>query len=132
MFRHPIAVFTATFLTAGIGYVYAFQDVSPQSVVIDVPHEGTRIEIDEDQDDVYEAVQEGRIQPFSALYKAVAEQLNGRVIRVELDEDDDQWIYELRLVHDENVIKVEYDASTLELMQIKGRNLNQVIKKHAQ
>ena len=130
MFRHPIAAITLLLLPLGVSQVYAFQDESPNSIVIDVPHDGTRIEIDEGQDDVYEAVQAGRIQPFYALYQAVENQLNGRVIKVELDEDDDQWIYELRLVHDNNVIKVEYDARTLELMQIKGRNLNQVIKQN--
>ncbi|MBD1556449.1 hypothetical protein HC752_05830 [Vibrio sp. S9_S30] len=130
MFRRPIAAITLLLLPLGTSQVYAFQDESPNSLVSNIPPNGDQVEIDEDQDDVYEAVQAGRIQPFSALYEAVENQLNGRVIKVELDKDDDQWIYELRLVHDNNVIKVEYDASTLELVQINGRNLNQVIKQN--
>ena len=99
-------------------------------LVQDVHKEGTRIEFDEDQDEVYDAVKEGLIQPFSVLYKTIEDQLHGRVIRVELEEEgDDEWVYELKLVHNNNIIKVEYNATTLEMIKIKGRNLHQVIKK---
>ncbi|MFB9151966.1 MAG: PepSY domain-containing protein [Vibrio gallaecicus] len=98
-------------------------------LVQDVYKEGTRIEFDEDQDEVYDAVKDGLIKPFSELYETIESQLNGRVIRVELEEDDDEWVYELKLVHDNNVIKVEYNATTLEMLEIKGRNLQDVIKK---
>lgn len=90
---------------------------------------GTSIEFDEDQDEVYDAVKRGLIKPFSELYSAVDQQLNGRLIKVELDEDDDEWVYELKIIHQENVIKVEYNATTLEIIEIKGRNLLNVIKK---
>lgn len=91
--------------------------------------EGTQIEIDEDQDDVYRAVQKGLIRPFSELYTTVDQQLNGRLIKVELDEDDDEWTYELKLVYDNQVFQVEYNATTLELMSIRGRNVIRAIKK---
>ncbi len=100
-----------------------------EKLVVDVPANGARIEIDEDQDEVYQAVQEGKIQPFSALYAAIGAQLNGRVIKVELEEDDDEWVYELKLMHENSVIRAEYNATTLELMELRGRNLNSVIKK---
>ncbi|MFC1235780.1 PepSY domain-containing protein [Vibrio sp. F74] len=90
---------------------------------------GTSIEFDEDQDEVYDAVKRGLIKPFSELYSAVDQQLNGRLIKVELDEDDDEWVYELKIIHEGNVIKVEYNATTLEVIEIKGRNLLNVIKK---
>ncbi len=90
---------------------------------------GARVEIDEDQNEVFEAVQQGKIQSFSELYKTVESQLHGRVIKVELEEDDEEWIYELKLMHDSNVINVEYDATTLEMIELKGRNLHEVIKK---
>lgn len=91
--------------------------------------EGTQIEIDEEQDEVYRAVQLGLIRPFTELYSAVDQQLNGRLIKVELDEDDDEWVYELKLVHDNQVVRVEYNAATLELMSIRGRNVMHAIKK---
>ncbi len=98
------------------------------ALVQDAYKAGTDVEFEEDQDDVYRAVQAGLIQPFSALYSTVENELNGRIIKVELEEDDDEWVYELKLIHESNVIKVEYDAKTLEMLEIKGRNLMNVIK----
>ena len=87
------------------------------------------LEIDEDHDEVMEAVQQGLIQPFSALQAKVREQLNGRIIKVELDEDDDVWVYELKLLDlNNNIIKVEYEARTLSIINIKGRGLENIIK----
>ncbi|MGR5488997.1 PepSY domain-containing protein, partial [Vibrio alfacsensis] len=83
-------------------------------LVQDVQPDGARIEFEEDQDEVYDAVQQGLIKPFSELFATVERDLNGRVIKVELEEDDDEWIYELKLLHEQDVIKVEYNATTLE------------------
>lgn len=98
-------------------------------LVQDIYKEGTKIEFDEDQDEVYDAVKKGLIQPFSILYQTIEDELHGRVIRVELDEKDDEWVYELKLVHNNNIIKVDYNATTLEMIKIKGRHLHDVIKK---
>lgn len=88
------------------------------------------LDVEEDHDDVLEAVEQGLIQPYSSLLILVGDQLDGRVIRVELEEDDDEWIYELKLLDTaNNIVKVEYDAKTLRIIQIKGRNLENVIKK---
>jgi uncharacterized membrane protein YkoI len=97
--------------------------------VLDVPLEGTRIEIGEDQDEVFDAVQKGLIKPFSALFATVENDLSGRIIKVELEEDDDEWFYELKLMHEQDIIKVEYNATTLELIELRGRNLQKVIKR---
>jgi uncharacterized membrane protein YkoI len=106
---------------------------SPQALghplVQDEIRPGTKIEIEEDQDEVFEAVQKGLIKPFSELFDTVDQELHGRLIKVELEEDDDDWIYELKLIHENNVIKVEYNAATLEMLEIEGRNLMDVIKK---
>lgn len=101
---------------------------SGHDLVQDAYKEGTAVEFEEDQDEVFEAVQQGLIKPFSELYRTVDKQLNGRLIKVELEEDDNEWIYELKLVHENNVIKVEYNATTLEMIKIQGRNLTDVIK----
>jgi uncharacterized membrane protein YkoI len=88
-----------------------------------------QLEIDEDHDEVMHAVQQGLIQPFSALQEKVAKQLNGRIIKVELDEDDDVWVYELKLIDpNNNIVKVEYEARTLTIIEIKGRGLENIIK----
>jgi len=87
------------------------------------------IEIEEDHDDVMEAVDQGLIQPFSALQEKVAREINGRIIRVELDEEDDIWVYELKLIDsNNNIVKVEYEAKTLSIIEIKGRGLENIIK----
>ncbi|MGR5126213.1 PepSY domain-containing protein [Photobacterium swingsii] len=88
-----------------------------------------RLEIDEDHDDFMEAVEQGLIQSFSALQATVARQLHGRIIKVELEEDDDIWIYELKLLDpNNNIVKVEYDARTLSIIKISGRQLENIIK----
>ncbi|MGF1690941.1 PepSY domain-containing protein [Photobacterium kagoshimensis] len=88
-----------------------------------------RLEIDEDHDDFMEAVEQGLIQSFSALQTTVARQLHGRIIKVELEEDDDIWIYELKLLDPQNnIVKVEYDARTLSIIKISGRQLENIIK----
>lgn len=102
---------------------------SGHDLVQDIELGETHVEFEEDQDEVFEAVQQGLIKPFSELFATVKNDLNGRVIKVELEEDDDEWIYELKLLHDQDVIKVEYNATTLEMMEIKGHNLQRVFKK---
>ncbi|CDU09986.1 Conserved hypothetical protein [Vibrio coralliirubri] len=97
-------------------------------LVQDVHKAGTSIEFEEDQDEVYEAVREGYIRPFSEMYAAVENDLHGRIIKVELEEDDDIWVYELKINYQNNIIKVEYNAETLEMLMIKGRNFKDAIK----
>ncbi|EMI7294144.1 hypothetical protein V6959_000141 [Vibrio parahaemolyticus] len=98
------------------------------AIVQDVEKPGTRIEFDEDQDEVYRAVQKGYIRPFSELYAAVENDLYGRIIKVELEEDDNEWVYELKILFNNSVLKVEYDAATLEMLEVKGRNFNKALK----
>ena len=75
------------------------------ALVQDVRKPGTKVEFDDDQDEVYEAVQKGYVKPFSEMYAAVERDLKGRIIKVELEEDDGIWIYELKLNHENNIIK---------------------------
>ena len=122
-----------SFLSVSFGFVssgsaWAGSQPNGHALVQDVHKEGTRIEFEEDQDEVYEAVQEGYIRPFSEMYAAVENDLHGRIIKVELEEDDDIWVYELKINYKNNIIKVEYNAETLEMLMIKGRNFKEAIK----
>lgn len=109
--------------------VFAHQHENGHALVQDADRAGARVEFEEDQDEVFEAVQKGYVRPFSEMFAAVERDLNGRIIHVELEEDDDIWIYELKLNHNNNIIKVEYNAQTLEMLQIKGRHIKEALKK---
>lgn len=108
--------------------VWADSAHNGHDIVQDVHKAGTRIEFEEDQDEVYDAVRAGYIRPFSEMYAAVENDLHGRIIKVELEEDDDVWVYELKINFQNNIIKVEYNAETLEMLMIKGRNFKEAIK----
>ncbi len=103
----------------------------PHALVTDVVKPGTQVDIDEDQDDVYRAVKNGKIRPFSELYDEVENDLYGRIIKVELEEDDGEWIYELKIIHDGTIVQAEYSAATLEMRLLKGHNLKSVLKSAA-
>ena len=107
---------------------YAHQHDNGHELVRDVEKPGTKVEFEEDQDEVYEAVQRGYIRPFSEMYAAVERDLHGRIIKVELEEDDDLWVYELKINYNNNIIKVEYNAETLEMIEIRGRNIKKALK----
>ena len=106
----------------------ADQNNNGHALVRDVEKPGTKIEFEEDQDEVYEAVKKGYIRPFSEMYAAVERDLNGRIIKVELEEDDDIWVYELKINYNNNIIKVEYNAQTLDMIEIRGRHLKKALK----
>ncbi len=120
----PVLFSAPTF--AQIGDIATSKD--GHAIVQDVVKPGAQIEFDEDQDEVYRAVQNGYIRPFSELYTRVEKDLYGRIIKVELEEDNNEWVYELKILFDNNVLKVEYDAATLEMLEVKGRNFNKALK----
>lgn len=103
-------------------------DKNGHALVQDIHHQGAEVEFEDDQDEVYDAVHKGYIRPFSELYTTVEKDLRGRIIKVELEEDDDEWVYELKLNYNNNIIKVEYNAQTLEMILIEGRNFKQALK----
>lgn len=130
MLNKTMIVFSSLLITLFFSYPsFAQPHPNGHELIQDAHQAGARIDIEEDQDEVYDAVQQGLVKPFSELYAQVESDLKGRIIKVELEEDDNEWTYELKLVHDNNVIKVEYDAATLEIMEIKGRNIRNAIKK---
>ncbi|SJL83223.1 PepSY domain-containing protein [Vibrio palustris] len=100
---------------------------SPALDLYDAPN-GTQVEISEDQQKVYQAVKDGDIHPFSALYAKVDQQLHGRVIKVELNKNNQQWVYELKLVYQNSVYNVSYNAQSLHMSAIRGRNVMALIK----
>lgn len=69
-----------------------------------------------------EEVPEADIVPLPELLVHVREQFQGRLLEVELDDEDDGWVYEIKLLSTQgNVLELEYDAGTMELLEVRGR-----------
>ena len=85
------------------------------------------IKYDEDLSEVKAAMQANEISPFIDLLHIIKRDYSGKVIRVELEKEDDYgdiWIYEIKILDaDRNVVKAEFDAKTLRLLAIKGHKL---------
>lgn len=95
-----------------------------------MPH----IEYEEDLDEVSAAVNAKQISPFIDLLAIIKRDFNGKVIKVELEKDDDYsdddiWIYEIKILDaNRNVVKAEFDAKTFRLLAIKGHKLERFFK----
>lgn len=69
-------------------------------------------------DKVYELKQSGRIMPLEDLISQVRSEYPGRIIEVELDDDDGRYVYELELVDENGVVwDLEVDASTGQVLK---------------
>ena len=71
------------------------------------------------------ALARGDARPVDDLLQRVRANFPGRVLKVELDDESDgevTWIYEVKLLTPEgDVLELEYDAATLELIALEGR-----------
>ena len=77
-----------------------------------------------DDDEAEEAVEQGVVVAPPALFERIADDFGGSILRLELEHEDDgrDWVYDVKLLlADGQVIKVEYDAVTLEILEVKGR-----------
>lgn len=78
----------------------------------------------DDQAEARAALEAGKIRPLTELLARVETDCRGDMVEVELDEDDDQWSYEITLVGPHgDVAELEYDASSLALLEAEGRGL---------
>ena len=69
----------------------------------------------------------GRILPLEQLLQAVAQQLPGRAVGVELDEDDGHMVYELKwLLPDGRRLEIDIDAGNGRWLSLKGARLETV------
>lgn len=91
-----------------------------------------QIEYEDDLDEVQAAVAAKQISPFPELLAIIRRDFKGRVIRVELEKEDDYddiWVYQLKMLdRDRNIIKAEFNAKTFQLLSIKGHRLERFFK----
>lgn len=75
---------------------------------------------------VRQAVEAGAVAPLEDLLARVASQFEGRVLKVELEWEDHvpgNWVYEVKLLSpDGRVLKLEYQARTLDLLRTRDRH----------
>jgi uncharacterized membrane protein YkoI len=77
---------------------------------------------DPDQDRARAAVRAGEAMPLPALLERVQRSHPGQVLRVELEQDDGRWVYELRVLQpDGRLLKLEVDARSGEVLEAKTR-----------
>ncbi len=78
-----------------------------------------------DHERAREALQQGKVLPLRTVLDQVERSQNGQVIKVEFEEEDGRFIYELRLLHPDGAVsKLEVDAVDGRVLSIrrKGRD----------
>jgi len=67
------------------------------------------------------ALEAGQIRPLSDLLAEVERRFRGRVIEADLERDDSQWLYELKILPPNGrIFIVELDAATGALVRSRG------------
>lgn len=67
------------------------------------------------------ALEAGQIRPLSDLLAEVERRFRGRVIEADLERDDTQWLYELKILPPNGrIFIVELDAATGALVRSRG------------
>lgn len=79
----------------------------------------------DDEDDFHKALKAHKIVSLQQLLAHVHRNFHARILRVELERwihgDRMIWVYEAKIMTPEgNVLELEYDASSLELLQLEG------------
>ena len=80
---------------------------------------------DDDDEAAKAALARGDARPVEELLRRVEANFPGRVLKVELEDEGNgevTWIYEVKLLTSEgDVLELEYDARSLELIALEGR-----------
>ena len=72
-----------------------------------------------DQDLARRALERGEIRPLDQVLDAARKALPGDVVKVELDEDDGRWTYEIKILTPGGERReVEIDAKSLQVLEI--------------
>ncbi|WP_424810788.1 PepSY domain-containing protein [Roseococcus sp. YIM B11640] len=67
------------------------------------------------------ALEAGQIRPLSELLSEVERRFRGRVIEAELEFDDGQWLYEIKILPPNGrVFNIELDAASGTLIRSRG------------
>lgn len=76
---------------------------------------------DDDHERAHQARQSGEIVPLSTILSQVEASFDGRLVEVELEDDDGRTVYEIELLTKQNkVIELTYDARTGKFLSAEG------------
>ncbi|MBF0448311.1 MAG: PepSY domain-containing protein [Magnetococcales bacterium] len=74
-----------------------------------------------------QAVDSGDIVGLEWVLERARTQFPGHILKVELEDEEETpsgWIYEVKILQEDgSVIEVEYDAETLEVLDVEGKDL---------
>lgn len=69
-----------------------------------------------------QALQQGRVLPLASVIAKVEQELQGQVVKIEFDEDDGRYLYEIRLLQrDGRMAKLKVDAVDGRILKIKRK-----------
>lgn len=96
------------------------------SLMLSAPVASSWTRADEPARDDDRAPRAGEVAPLQALLARIREDFNGRILEVEIEQEwrpgGRIWVYEAKLLTPHgHVLKLDYDAKTLELLDWKGR-----------
>ena len=84
---------------------------------------GTGAHAGDDHERARDALREGRILPLERIVESAKQQFGGDVLDVNLEDEEDGFRYELKLIApDGRILKLDYDAATGELLRTRGRH----------
>ncbi|WP_247596824.1 PepSY domain-containing protein [Hydrogenophaga sp. PAMC20947] len=76
----------------------------------------------DDHERAQAAVVAGQVMPLDRLLQQVAREHPGQVLEVELEHDDGQWLYEIKLLQsDGQLVKIKVDARTGDVLSKRVR-----------
>ena len=79
------------------------------------------------QKEARDAVGQGEIASYTEMLKVVTDQFKGRIIRVELENTDEGYFYQLRLLENNSqIVEVRLDARTLQILTVEGKGLENI------
>ena len=78
---------------------------------------------DSDHDAARRAVERGEIRPLNEILNVLRAQVPGQVVDVELEREDENWVYEIKVLDSGGRrTKAYIDARTGEILKSKSRN----------
>lgn len=73
----------------------------------------------EDYERARAALEAGHIRPLAEVLKVVSGQFRGEIVAAEFEDEDDRWIYEVKLIDPRGrLMVVEVDAATATILAV--------------